>query len=277
LHRIANNGGAATKTSIEVIERAWPLWNYKYAGIADEGIAALAQPLLANLRSSWRPGQGIAMIDTFLVPDGDHTGIVTELLVHAGYAPDLEALFRYEEETHFRCYALENDVSLSANIHVLGALHQLGLSPDHRAVDKIVKLLYRERNAQNFWIDKWHSSPYYPTSLVVMVGAGYLNDLAEDAVKWIANSQNSDGSWGYFLPTAEETAYCLQALLTWHQKVEPVSRTLLARAAAWLSEHAAPPYTPLWISKCLYTPTLVVQSAVISALEQYRAEFGALP
>jgi halimadienyl-diphosphate synthase len=34
----------------------------------------------------------------------------------------------------------------------------------------------------------------------------------------------------------------------------------------WLEEHMDKPYPPLWIGKCLYSPTLVVRSAVIGAM-----------
>ena len=34
----------------------------------------------------------------------------------------------------------------------------------------------------------------------------------------------------------------------------------------WLEEHMELTYPPLWIGKCLYSPQLVVRSAVISAL-----------
>jgi len=36
--------------------------------------------------------------------------------------------------------------------------------------------------------------------------------------------------------------------------------------ARWLAEHAEGPYTPLWIGKSLYSPNLVVRSAILSAL-----------
>jgi hypothetical protein len=41
---------------------------------------------------------------------------------------------------------------------------------------------------------------------------------------------------------------------------------IILRGAAWLSEHAEPPYTPRWIGKSLYAPNLVVRSAILSAL-----------
>ena len=42
---------------------------------------------------------------------------------------------------------------------------------------------------------------------------GYDDNLCQESVKWILKTQKSDGSWGFFgFSTAEETAYCLQAL-----------------------------------------------------------------
>jgi hypothetical protein len=153
----------------------------------------------------------------------------------------------------------------------------VGLPIDHPAVQKIGKFLHNRRNSSSIWIDKWHSSPYYATSLAVIVCTGYMNELVEEAVEWMTATQNADGSWGYFLPTAEETAYCLKALLKWHQQGSNVPRDVLTRGTAWLAQHITPPYTPLWLSKSLYCPTLVVRSAILSALWQYKNLFGALP
>ena len=96
--------------------------------------------------------------------------------------------------------------------------------------------------------------------------AGYTDWLADDALYWILETQNHDGSWGYYVPTAEETAYCLQALVAWKRSGHPVPREALKRGAAWLVRHMDQPYPPLWIGKCLYCPVLVVRSAILSAL-----------
>ena len=77
---------------------------------------------------------------------------------------------------------------------------------------------------------------------------------------------NQDGSWGTYLPTAEETAYAIQALWVWNQKVASVPNNVLKNGARWLKEHMDNAYAPLWIGKCLYSPNLVIRSAVISAL-----------
>jgi halimadienyl-diphosphate synthase len=69
-----------------------------------------------------------------------------------------------------------------------------------------------------------------------------------------------------YLPTAEETAYAMQALWFWNEHVAKVPKSALKHGARWLGEHLDDPYPPLWIGKCLYHPSLVIRSAVISAL-----------
>jgi halimadienyl-diphosphate synthase len=161
---------------------------------------------------------------------------------------------------------LESNPSISANIHVLGALRQAGFDADHPAVQKIVDFLKQTRFLQMFWFDKWHSSPYYPTSHVIIAAETYAEDLIENAVNWILETQNKDGSWGYYVPTAEETAYCLQSLLIRRRSGKNVPKDAIKRGLDWLIDHMDPPYPPLWIGKSLYTPELVNRSTILSAL-----------
>ena len=74
-------------------------------------------------------------------------------------------------------------------------------------------------------------------------------------------------------PRAEETAYCLLALAAAAGRQE-VERPMLAAARRdWTTCAAAPPwmtaqksrFPPLWIDKCLYTPTLVVSAVIDGA------------
>ena len=78
--------------------------------------------------------------------------------------------------------------------------------------------------------------------------------------------QYADGSWGYYLPTAEETAYSLQALAFCKRQGYKVPDQVFHHASNWLQDHVDPPYPPLWIGKCLYCPELVVRAAILSAL-----------
>jgi halimadienyl-diphosphate synthase len=197
-----------------------------------------------------------------------------EVLGRFGRPVDLDGVLHYEQEGHFRCYALEANPSISTNIHILGALRQAGLEPEHPSVAKILVFLQRMKSLDLFWLDKWHSSPYYPTAHAVVTCAGYDDDLVDSAVYWILETRNADGSWGYYRPTAEETAYALQALVQWKRQGHAVPVDVLRRGAAWLRENTELPYAPLWIGKCLYCPELVVRSAILSALALVDQECG---
>ncbi len=266
LSRVAINGAVPYVAPIEIFEHAWPLWNLALANPLDGETLALCQPHLDFLETTWKPGEGIASADGLTLLDGDDTGLTHEVLARFGRSTDLEGVLYYEEDEHFRCYALEANPSVSTNVHVLGALRQAGLGVQHPSVQKILRFLRRTQTMRSFWPDKWHTSPYYPTCHVVIVCAGYDDDLVDGAAHWILETQNTNGSWGYYMPTAEETAYCLQALAIWRRHGGQVPGDVMKRGAVWLADYIEPPYPPLWIGKCLYCPVLVVRSAILSAL-----------
>ena len=267
LRRMADADGAVPYVGpIEVFDQAWTLWNLALTGNMDAELAAACRPLLDRLAAQWQPGRGISSAVGLELLDGDDTAVAAAALARFGRAPDLDAILRYEKPYHFTCYPLEADPSVSANIHVLDALRQAGLPATHPTVQKIIRFLRATARHGMFWLDKWHASPYYPTAHAIIAAAGYVDRLVSDAIRWILQTQGADGSWGYYLPTAEETAYCLQALVTWQRAGHGVPQEILHRGAAWLAAHTAPPYPPLWIGKCLYCPQIPVQSAVLSAL-----------
>jgi halimadienyl-diphosphate synthase len=268
LHTAADSsdGGVQNFAPFDTFERAWVLWNLALAGPLDDQTLALCQPHLDHLESAWKPQQGVGFAAGYTPKDGDCTSVAYEVLNHFDRSPDLETVLLYEEQDHFRCYALEANPSVSGNIHILGALRQAGLGVTHPSVSKALRFLQRTRSARGPWFDKWHISTYYATAHAIIACADYTDDLVHDAVSWMLKTQNADGSWGTYLPTAEETAYCLQALVVWKRHGGQVPCGVLRRGAAWLADHAEPPYLPLWIAKTLYTPELVVRSAVLSAL-----------
>ncbi|MBN1582014.1 MAG: cyclase, partial [Anaerolineae bacterium] len=266
LRGISTEGSVPNVAPFDVFEPAWVLWNLALTGSLDQELLALCQPHLDFLQSAWRPGKGVGFAAGYTPSDSDDTSLVYEVLARFGRSTDLEAVFAYEEEDHYRCFALEADPSISANIHVLGALRQAGLEVQHPSVLKICRFLQRVQTLRLFWLDKWHASPYYPTTHAIIACAGYDDDLVRDAVYWILETQSKDGSWGYYMPTAEETAYCLQALVFCKRHGAEIPGDVIQRGAGWLAEHTEPPYPPLWIGKCLYSPALVVRSAILSAL-----------
>lgn len=133
-------------------------------------------------------------------------------------------------------------------------------------MQKVLHFLQKARGQHKFWLDKWHSSPYYATTHAIIACAGIANDLVDESVQWLLSSQNKNGSWGTYISTAEETAYAIQALWVWDEKVAKIPKAALRNGARWLKENMEQPYPPLWIGKCLYSPHLVVRSAIISAL-----------
>lgn len=268
LHEVvdSSDGGAPNVAPFDVFERAWVLWNLALAGPLDENMLALCQPHLDYLEAAWKPGRGLAFASSYTPTSGDDTNVAYEVLTRFGRSVDLEGVLYCEQGDHFRSFDLEANPSISTNVHALGALRQAGLGVEHPSVQKVLRFLRLVRQAAKFWLDKWHLSPYYTTAHAVIACAGYDDVLVRDAVSWILDTQNADGSWGYHLPTAEETAYGLQALAIWKRHGGQVPDDVLKRGAGWLLDHTEPPYPPLWIGKCLYCPELVVRSAVLSAL-----------
>jgi halimadienyl-diphosphate synthase len=261
------DGGAPNVAPFDIFEPAWVLWNLSLLNQPDEKLLDLYKPHLDKLLANWQPGKGIGHASEYTPKDSDDSALVYELLSRFGYPVDIGSVLSYEEEAYFRCFSLEANPSTSANIHVLGALKSAGFDSKHPSISKVLNFLRNNRIDKRFWFDKWHASPYYPTSHAIIAAHGLDEELCLDAMSWIVETQNPDGSWGYYQkPTGEETAYCLQALLYWEKKGEKVLRRRIDMGLAWLIENQTPPYPPLWIGKGLYSPEHVVQSAILSVL-----------
>jgi len=263
----ADGGGIPNVSPFDTFEVGWVLWNLALTRPEIKNHPAVSNHL-AFLQKAWKAAEGIGFAAGYSVRDGDDTGLVYDTLARYGVAPDVEAVLSYREPDHFRCFPQEANPSNSAHAHILGALRAAGLQHDDLAVQIALRYLERGRTRDGYWYDKWHLSPYYVTSHVIIACAGYAPELVLQAVKWMIATQGADGAWGAYLPTAEETAYCIQALWVWtqHQANQPSATAAVRRALPWLQDHAAPPYPPLWIGKCLYCPEHVIRSAVQSAL-----------
>ncbi|MBI5839303.1 MAG: cyclase [Chloroflexi bacterium] len=263
---IAHDGGTPMALPFEVCERAWVLWNISLVNSLDTETTELCEPHLEKLLSSWKPLRGVGFTRDHSVMDGDDTSLTFDVLSHFGQKVDFETLLQFEEEDHFRCYPLEISYSISTNVHFLGAFRQAGLKPQHPIVQKAIQYLYKTRTSDAFWFDKWHASPYYTTAHTIIVCSNYYNDLIFNSIDWIINNQNKDGSWGFYTsPTAEETAYALQALSTWKNSGGKVDRKILLKGWNWLKEHSEPPYPYLWIAKSLNYSEWIIKAEILSA------------
>jgi len=267
LHDAVREGGAPFAIPFDVFERSWVLWNISLLAPLDNEMLACCQPHLDFLEKAWRPGSGVSFSISYTPCDGDNTSMTYEVSGSLGRTLDVETVLKYEEEDHFRCYPLEINSSVSVNVHAIGALRQAGFGSEHPSVKKVISYLRKTRRQGKFWLDKWHTSPYYPTAHAVILCQGYDDELCRDAINWILDTQKADGSWGYFnFSTAEETAYCLQALKLWERMGKKLPPDKIERGIHWLTQHADLPYPHLWIGKVLYCPDYVIRSAILSAL-----------
>ncbi len=259
------DGGVPNVAPFDIFEIVWTLWNLSmipgYLNLKND-----AQNHIDFLSKTWDQQNGCAFSSEYTVNDSDESSMVFDTLARFGINKQIENVLGYEEKDWFRCFALEQDPSISANLHVLGALQQAGFKRDHPSVKKILLFLRKRSSVGGYWEDKWHISPYYTTAHAIIACAGYANEIVSDAVHWLIDQQKPDGSWGLFGPTPEETAYAMQALWLWDQKVQCISRERLHKGKIWLEDHREHGYNPLWIGKCLYSPKLVIDSAVITAL-----------
>ncbi|MEW6239421.1 MAG: cyclase [Chloroflexota bacterium] len=267
---VTKSGWAPNLIPFDVFERSWVLWNLSIADSWDDETDTVMCSIVDLLSSDWKRGQGIGLSAGYSIPDGDDTALVFEVLSRFGYHPGVEALFLFEGEKHFRTYHLEADSSNSVNIHMLGAFRQANFQLESGPVQKTMAYLVNSMVEGAYWFDKWHLSPYYPTAHAVVACAGYANSIVVKSIEWILGSQKEDGSWGFQNSTAEETAYCIQALQVWRQNGGQMPKDVVKKALSWLEQNTEPPYPPLWIGKGLYNPEIVVRSAVLSALRMAR-------
>jgi halimadienyl-diphosphate synthase len=269
LNEVLSLGGGAAMPAhpVEVFNKSWVLYNIELTGILNDFID-LARGHLDDLWQSWDNQRGVGFARHYPVPDLDDTAVVYKLLRRSGYPVDPDVFLQYERETHFTCYTFERTPSVGANVHLLDALGiSTGYEHRPRMIKKILRFLSTSRLEGAYWLDKWHISPYYITAHAIIALIGFDNNLARDAVRWILSTQRPDGAWGYYRPTSEETAYCLQALAIYHNHVERIDTSAIYRGADTLfQQYGKWEFPEMWVEKCLYTPLHIVETTILSAL-----------
>ncbi len=265
------DGGATFVEPCDVFEISWVLNHLMTAGLIEPDMPEVRR-LLDILWDKWDAKRGISFSTYFHAHDLDDVAVNYKLLKWGGYPVSADVFNHYEEDTHFRCYPGELDLSLSVNVRALDAMRYASDHPDYeRWVAKIVALLRHSALTDGLWFDKWHASPYYLTSAAVLSTTGFIDELLIPRIRWFTKTQKADGGWGYFRrSTAEETAYVLLALFHWDRHVERVDADLLHRGAEYLIANLSKTeYSEMWIGKTLYTPTILVQTAILSSIHQY--------
>lgn len=259
-HQQSRDGGIPNVRPFEVFEWAWVLYHLDLANL---------RPLNAckgveHLKRAWRPG-GVGFSAGGVLPDSDDSAMVMKVLESDEWRVPLDFLEDYRGDFGFRCFPFERNPSVSANIHLYEALKVRQESKAESMKSLIRSFLLNVRQEHAYWTDKWHVSPYYATCHAVLALSDD-RDVIAPAMEWVMETQRQDGSWGLFAGTAEETAYCVLALLNFPDyPAKPGIMGAVKRAIAFLQECDGEMYPELWVGKGLYAPYAVIQSAVLSA------------
>ncbi|KUO97104.1 prenyltransferase/squalene oxidase repeat-containing protein [Ferroacidibacillus organovorans] len=266
----SEDGGVCNVQPFEIFETAWVYFNLQLAGITLEGM----RDGLREIEASFKP-QGVGISRDGLMPDADDSALAANVLARAGRPVSLQFLDFYQAERGFLCFPYERNPSVSTNIHILDALRAYDPREVAAHTDKILAFLRDVRQENAYWKDKWHASPFYTTAHAILALRGLSEPLVNAAVDYLLESQRSDGSWGIFRGTAEETAYCVQALTLALPYSFDVDKRL-ARASEFLNrEDVRNTYAELWIGKGLYAPTYVIDATILSARALYQRWRGA--
>jgi halimadienyl-diphosphate synthase len=254
----------------EIFEQSWILDNFQVSKIP---IKNHYKHILSYLKENWS-NEGISMSKTYPSKDLDDTAVVFKILSSNNTKLDPSVFTQYFHEDHFKCYKSERNPSMVVQVRVLDAVK----STNHfefkdEFIDKILSYLRKNRFQNGFWKDKWNISPHYMTNLALRAIGDLDSDLASRSIDWFINTQNPNGSWGYFNGTVEETAYAVQALTNYHSTVEKIDTEIIAKGAKYLMDNYDDEnYPELWIGKGLYAPRNIIKSSLISALYLYHTQ-----
>jgi hypothetical protein len=279
---VPHAGPVPSVLPITMFERAWVLDSLLRCGVPVRVPAELVASLVHGLGPLGTPGGG------GLPCDADTTSI-TILTAHRlkgrRRRVGLGALRHYETPSHFVTWDGERTASTTTNAHVLDCL--VGVADDpaletwrDAAVRRVARWLLEQQRDDGTWADKWHASPLYATAAVAAAlrrtGGRMGRAALARAVAWLLDQQRRDGSWGIWGATAEETAYALHLLIPVLASRVPTGLDrahvldAAARGLAFLRARTLRPtmpvHAPLWHDKDLYTPTAVVDAAVVGAL-----------
>jgi halimadienyl-diphosphate synthase len=246
----------------EIFEYAWALYSFLHADhFLHTGFLRKlnVRPILDAMARHLEQFKGASISDHFPVIDSDDTAMAYIVLRECGYPVSTAVLEQFEEKKWFRCFEMERNPSLSANIHILEAVRR---TPDYprrtEVIDKLLALLRSTIRPNGMWLDKWHISSYYCTAHAVLAIADLDRELTGRGLEYIRSTQQPDGGWGIQGSSEEETAYALQALVS-----QNGSGAFNREIEAGLSYMRGGPRPPpeLWVDKGLYCPLDVVEAA----------------
>jgi len=265
------DGGVCNVKPFEVFEIAWVYYNLLLAGLRVDGMAQGVN----RLQYAWS-NTGVGISAHGLMPDADDSALAMNVMGQLGAPMSHAFLQGYRTERGYLCFPFERNPSVSTNIHILDALAEDRSEEASDIKQHVLQFLRQTRIDNQYWKDKWHVSPYYTTAHAMIALRSLDATLAEEARIWITSTQRSDGSWGVFGGTVEETAYCVQALLL-SDPGQTGERADIEGAIRYLRANRKQLNHPeLWIGKGLYAPIHVIEASALSALLLYENVRGEL-
>ncbi|MET9632301.1 prenyltransferase/squalene oxidase repeat-containing protein [Lentzea sp. NPDC006480] len=233
-----HNGPVPAGVPVPLFERSWIIVALKSAGLD------VPDPMIEQIRFTAAGAAG----GPGLPADADDTATALHALALCDSPRPTEVLNRYREARHFACFPHERTPSTSTNAHALQALKE---------DEQLEEWLRDMQEPEGCWRDKWHASPYYATACVTNALHGN-----EKAVDWVLRTQRTDGSWGRWVGTYEETAYAIRILS--HSQRDTTKA--ITRGARFMQEWGDREHPPLWHDKDLYAPTRIIRAEGMAAL-----------
>ncbi len=264
-------------------------------------------PIFSNLatwfrhyiRPYWHPLKGIG-ISPFFIPDADAIAMALQdallLNLYSEISFSFKTLERYwrEDLGYFVTFSVERHPSITTNLNVVNAL--LRMRERHgtchpllhfEVIDTIIDYIFRQQNPNGMWFDKWHLSPFYPTSRAVLAFRHYNRDLLQKTIDGIIRCQNDDGSFTAYMKDKtetpnhytnttkfDETVYALLSLL-YYRDLYPkdVPFDVIQHGMAYIEKNLSiDPFGEMWICKVNYNPKAVNMSALLSVISMYHTQ-----
>ena len=267
-HVTSQFGGLAPVAyPIDILELAWVL--LMLHPISSQIDRALLEPLLPRLEHALAPEGAAWCLNSAIAPDGDDTSAALTVLGLYDHPREPKQLLKFENEEAMTSWIDERTSSVSTNAHAMeAALMNSGYEYSARIVDKTSRYLLKHRADDGGYYDKWHLSRIYPAHCAIMAFSRHSDCAirAEQvpAAQWLMNKQHADGSWGDWIPSAEETALAVLALCHAREFLDVIEP--IQRGKRWLDEHYSDPRPQQNIGKQLFLPHRIVEAEVLSAL-----------
>lgn len=279
----AHGGPVPCGIPITVFERAWVLSTLLRAGIRVEVPTEITAGLSAALGPMGTPAAA------GLPADADTTAGTLYALALSGRPRRPDVLWGYDTGPHFCTWPGEDGFSVSTNAHALEAFGQFlagyvarhggappGADRYRAAVRRIAALLLAHQGADGSWHDRWHASPYYATACCALAlnsfGGAESGPALRRTSRWLLETQRSDGSWGRWGGTVEETCYALQILLLVRREEDKSLNAGVSLGYEYLRFRSHESGRPaLWHDKDLYLPKAIVQAGLLAAVQLTRS------